>query len=94
MTIKAQFSASLGKQGLVLRGVGFMTRTTLSLLKGDVLNKATSLEIRWFMALVAEAAAFSPGFERFLGCGGVVAPFTVSLGNKRVCTRPEEFGLQ
>ena len=45
MTGKAELSALLCQQSQVLRGMGIMTGATLSLLKGHVLDIATSLKV-------------------------------------------------
>ena len=56
MTGEAEFSALFGKQDRILRGMGLMTGVALPLLKGRMLEIATSLEIRYLVAVVAELA--------------------------------------
>ena len=71
-----------------------VTISTLSLLKRQMLNVATGLQVRPFVTLVAEAAVFFCGGERDLRVGRIVAFLTLNFDCCRVSARFQQLGLQ
>lgn len=58
-----------------------------------MLDVASGLKVRWFMAFVAKRAAFFNGPERIFRIRRVVAFFTADFDDKGVRARSEEFRL-
>ena len=81
VTTEAKFSIFFGQQIFVLRSMGIMARTTLSLLEGRVLDIPTALEVYCFVAVVTKVASLLPGLEGLLRTRGIVAFFAVNLGH-------------
>jgi hypothetical protein len=94
VTAIAKFSTFFGQQILVLRSMGIMARTTLSLLEGCVLDITTALEVCLFVAVVTKAASLLPGFEGLLRNRGSVAFFAVNLGHYRMYAGFQQLGLE
>ena len=93
MTSKAQFSSLFGEENGILRGMGVVAGTALSLLKGYVLQITANLEVSFFVAVVTELAAFFCGLERFLGCWRVVAFFAGDFDHLGMHACFQELGL-
>ena len=84
VTGKAEFSTFFGQQVSVLRSMGIVARTTLSLLERCVFDISTALEVCCFVAVVTKVASLLPGFEGLLRNRGIVAFFAVNLGHVRM----------
>ena len=94
VTTEAKFSTSFGQQILVLRSMGIMARSTLSLLEGCVFDIPTALEVYCFVAVVTKVTSLLPGFEGMLRNRGIVAFFAVNLGHHWMYARFQQLGLQ
>jgi hypothetical protein len=93
MTGKAQFSPLFGNQERILRCMGIVAGTTLSLLKRYVLHVAACLEFCWFMALVTKLAAFLGGRRIIKKGWRVVALLAGNFDHQGMHTRFQELGL-
>jgi hypothetical protein len=93
VTSEAKFSTFFGQQVLVLRSVGIMARSTLSLLEGCVLDIPTALEVYGFVAVVTKVASLLPGLEGLLRNRRIVAFFAVNLGHHRMYAGFQQLGL-
>ena len=94
MTFKAQLPPLFRQQGLILGGMGIVTGVALSLLKGEMLNIATPLEVCCLVAFVTKVASFLPGFEGLPRGRGIVAFSTFNLSHHWMYAGSQEIGLE
>ena len=93
MTSKTQFSSLFGEEDGILRGMGVVAGTALSLLKRYVLQITANLEVCFFVTVVTEFAAFFCGPERFRGGWRVVAFFAGNFEHRRMHARFKKLWL-